>query len=192
MAKTSSIYICQQCGYQSSSYMGKCPNCGSWASLVEALVSTEAAATKAAVGRVVAKPTKLSSSSSKPLQRLKVGLEEVDRVLGGGIVPGSVVLLAGDPGIGKSTLLLQIAAFFKSLYIAGEESTGQVRLRTDRLGILKGKRSQDNLYILAETDVDQVLASAKENGYQVLVVDSIQTMITEDLEGVAGGVGQVR
>ena len=190
MAKTSSIYICQQCGYQSSSYMGKCPNCGSWASLGETLVSTEAAATKAAVGRVVSKPTKLSSSSSKPLQRLKVGLEEVDRVLGGGIVPGSVVLLAGDPGIGKSTLLLEIAALFKSLYVAGEESVAQVHLRAGRLGLLKNKK--DDLYILAETDIENILQSAREGDYQILVVDSIQSVTTDDLESAAGSIAQVR
>jgi len=192
MAKDATVYICQQCNYQSPQYLGKCPNCNAWSSLVETVVATERSKQKAESRKGYVKPQKLSEAASKPPRRLQTGVEELDRVLGGGIVPGSVVLLAGDPGIGKSTLLLQLAALFKALYIAGEESVGQVRLRTDRLGILKGKVRQDNLYILAETDVDQVLASAKENGYQILVVDSIQTMVTEDLDGVAGSVGQVR
>lgn len=192
MAKASTIFVCQQCGYQSSSYLGRCPNCGAWASLVETVVATDNREQRTAISRKATKPQKLSEAVSKPLKRLQTGIEELDRVLGGGIVPGSVVLLAGDPGIGKSTLLLQLASLFKSLYVAGEESVGQVRLRTDRLGILEGKKSQNDLYILAETDVDQVLVAARENGYQILVVDSIQTMITQDLEGVAGSVGQVR
>jgi len=156
------------------------------------MVSTENSKQRTAISQKATKPQKLSEAVSKPLKRLQTGVEEMDRVLGGGIVPGSIVLLAGDPGIGKSTLLLQIASLFKSLYIAGEESTGQVRLRSDRLGILKEKKSRDNFYILAETDVDNVLQAAKENGFQILVVDSIQTMVTEDLDGVAGSVGQVR
>jgi DNA repair protein RadA/Sms len=121
------------------------------------------------------------------LSRLKTKVDELDRVLGGGIVPGSVVLLAGDPGIGKSTLLLQIAARFKALYISGEESVEQIKLRFDRLG----EKSKD-LFILAETNVDQVIAAGRENGFEVVVVDSIQTMITEDLNSAAGSVGQVR
>lgn len=137
--------------------------------------------------KLSAKPQKLSEAVKKPLKRLQSGVSELDRVLGGGIVPGSLVLLAGDPGIGKSTLLLQIASFFKTLYISGEESVEQVKLRFDRLG----KRAED-LYILAETDIDQILGSALEGDYQVLVVDSIQTMVTRDLNTAAGSIGQVR
>ena len=134
------------------------------------------------------KPQRLSEASRKPLERLKTGIEEFDRVLGGGIVPGSVVLLAGDPGIGKSTLIMQIASLFKSLYGAGEESVAQVKLRFDRLGIKK----TSHLFILAETDVDQLIAAAAEDQFELLVVDSIQTMITQDLNSAAGSVGQVR
>jgi DNA repair protein RadA/Sms len=155
--------------------------------MVETIVATESSKQKAVSRKEQVKPQRLSEAANKPLQRIKTGVEELDRVLGGGIVPASVVLLAGDPGIGKSTLLLQIASFFKSLYIAGEESPQQVRLRADRLG-MKAK----NLYILAETDVDQVLPAAVSDKFQLLVVDSIQTMITDDLNSAAGSVSQVR
>lgn len=186
MAKTTTTYICQQCSYQSPQYLGKCPNCGSWNTLVESIDRTANISSQTSLGPVP-KPLKLSETARKPLVRLKTKVEELDRVLGGGIVPGSIVLLAGDPGIGKSTLLLQIAAKFKSLYISGEESIEQIKLRFDRLG----EKSKE-FYILAETNVDQVIKAGKENGFEMVVVDSIQTMITEDLNSAAGSVGQVR
>jgi DNA repair protein RadA/Sms len=135
------------------------------------------------------KPQRLIETTKKPIKRLKSQIEEFDRVLGGGIVPGSLVLLAGDPGIGKSTLLLQLACLHKSLYIAGEESVEQVKLRFDRLG---GKGKGKELFILPETDVDQAIGAARGQGYQTIVIDSIQTMVTSDLETAAGSVGQVR
>ena len=186
MARATSVFICQQCGYQSPSYLGKCPNCDSWGSLVETLVAPEASKT----GKIITsatKPTRLADTALKPLKRLKTGLEELDRVLGGGIVPGSLTLLAGDPGIGKSTLLLQLASVFPSLYVSGEESVAQVKIRFDRLG-LKGKET----YILPETRVEQILASAEPEKYRIVIVDSIQTMITEDLNSAAGSIAQVR
>lgn len=186
MAKVTTTYICQQCSYQSPQYLGKCPNCGSWNTLVESIDKSIATSSQASLGPVP-KPLKLSETAQKPLTRLKTRVDELDRVLGGGIVPGSVVLLAGDPGIGKSTLLLQIAAKFKALYISGEESVEQIKLRFDRLG----EKSKD-LYILAETNVDQIISAAREDGFEIVVVDSIQTMITEDLNSAAGSVGQVR
>ncbi len=186
MAKTTTIYICQQCSYQSPQYLGKCPNCSSWNTLVESIDRTASSSAKASLGPVP-KPVKLSETTQKPLVRLKTKVDELDRVLGGGIVPGSVVLLAGDPGIGKSTLLLQIAAKFKALYISGEESVEQIKLRFNRLG-----EKSSHLFILAETNVDQVTAAARENTFEVVVVDSIQTMITEELNSAAGSVGQVR
>ena len=136
------------------------------------------------------KPQRLIDTSQKPLKRLQTGIEEIDRVLGGGIVPGSVVLLAGDPGIGKSTLLLQLACLLKSLYVAGEESPRQVKLRFDRLGLSQTKAK--DLFIISETDVDQVLAAATSQEYQIVVVDSIQTMVTSDLDSAASSLGQVR
>jgi DNA repair protein RadA/Sms len=157
---------------------------------VETLLAPEALSTKLTT-KLKVKPQKLADAKQKPLQRLKTGIEELDRVLGGGIVPGSVVLLAGDPGIGKSTLLLQIASLLNSLYVAGEESVDQVRMRAGRLGLLKGKLGKF-LFVLAETDVDQNIAAAKSDKYQVMVVDSIQTMITDDLQSAAGSLGQVR
>ena len=187
MAKSSTTYVCQQCGYQSPSYLGKCPNCDSWGSLVET-ISKEIRGKKSIISRVGAsKPQRLVDASRKPLQRLRSGIYEVDRVLGGGIVPGSVVLLAGDPGIGKSTLLLQLASKIKSLYISGEESVEQVKLRSDRLKI-KGR----DLYIIPETDVDVASESIREGNYKLVVADSIQTLVTEDLNSAAGSVGQVR
>ena len=189
MAKSSSTFVCQQCGYQSPSYLGKCPNCESWGSLVETIVpgNKEKRKRLKAKGLAAAKPLRLSEASLKPLKRLQSGISELDRVLGGGIVPGSVVLLAGDPGIGKSTLLLQLAAKIKSLYISGEESVQQVKLRADRLGI-KSKE----LYIIPETNVDVATESIREDGYKLVVADSIQTLVTDDLNSAAGSVGQVR
>ena len=188
MAKSSSTFVCQQCGYQSPSYLGKCPNCESWGSLVETIVSGNKEKRKRLKAQVsAAKPLRLSEASLKPLKRLQSGISELDRVLGGGIVPGSVVLLAGDPGIGKSTLLLQLAAKIKSLYISGEESVQQVKLRADRLGI-KSKE----LYIIPETNVDVATESIREDGYKLVVADSIQTLVTDDLNSAAGSVGQVR
>jgi DNA repair protein RadA/Sms len=188
MAKGSTKYVCQQCNYQSLSYLGKCPNCDSWGSLVETVVSEDKGKGKRQKEKTSSsKPQKLSEASKKPLQRLRSGISELDRVLGGGIVPGSVVLLAGDPGIGKSTLLLQLASRIKSLYISGEESVEQVKLRSDRLGI-KGKE----LFIIPETDVDSAAETISEDKYKLVVADSIQTLMTEDLNSAAGSVGQVR
>lgn len=137
--------------------------------------------------KATVKPQRLSETAQKPLKRLTTAVSELDRVLGGGIVPGSVVLLAGDPGIGKSTLLLEVASKFKSLYISGEESAEQIKLRADRLGI-----SGKDLFILAETDVDQIIASADPSQFQILIVDSIQTILTSDLSSSAGSIAQVR
>ncbi len=187
MAKSSSTYVCQQCGYKTPSYLGKCPNCNSWNSLVETLVSPRNEKLGLKAVELTTKPQRLTEAVKKPLQRLQTGVLELDRVLGGGIVPGSLVLLAGDPGIGKSTILLQIASLFKTLYVSGEESTQQVKLRFDRLG----RRAKD-LFVFTETDVDQIIKAAAADEYQILVVDSIQTMITSDLNSAAGSVGQVR
>jgi DNA repair protein RadA/Sms len=188
MSKSSSTYVCQQCGYQSPSYLGKCPNCESWSSMVETISKiTKGVGIGQTVKTTGVKPQKLSHASLKPLKRLHSGISELDRVLGGGVVPGSVVLLAGDPGIGKSTLLLQLASKLKSLYISGEESVAQVKLRADRLGV-KGK----DLYIIPETDVDIATQTIGEEDYKLVVADSIQTMVTDDLNSAAGSVGQVR
>ncbi len=185
MVKTSTTYICDSCGYQSPQYLGKCPNCDAWNSLVETL--TSATEQKSSGSKAFVKPQRLSDTTQKPLKRLQTGVSELDRVLGGGIVPGSVVLLAGNPGIGKSTLLLQVAAKFKSLYISGEESPQQIKMRYDRTG----EKSKD-IFILGETDVDQAIAAAQNDDFKILVIDSIQTIVTSDLSGTAGSIGQVR
>ena len=172
--------------------MGKCPNCQSWGSLVETIISTTSSKSKSSRTSITGnKPINLSDIKSSATKRTSTKISELDRVLGGGLVPGQVVLIAGEPGIGKSTILLQLVNNFKNtLYVCGEESAGQIKVRADRLGI---KKSTVNL--LEETDVDEVIntiSTFKGPTLQGVVVDSIQTMTTSDLSGLAGSVGQVR
>ena len=145
--KLRTTYVCQQCGYESPSWMGKCPNCAQWNSLIETVkdVGKQGTGDKRQAGGTTAKPQKLSEVKHIEKNRLKSGYEEFDRVVGGGIVPGSVTLLAGDPGIGKSTLILHVLAKIGGLYVSGEESAEQVKLRAKRLGI-----DGENISILAE------------------------------------------
>lgn len=194
MPKTYSKYVCQQCGGQYPTGYGRCPGCGSWHSLVESI--DRPAGTRTGFPRVVASTAAevlpLANVESVAYRRLRVPLEEFNRVLGGGIVPGSLVLLGGDPGIGKSTLLLQVGNLVALhcgpvLYATGEESAEQVKLRADRLG----KISSD-LYILPETDVDAIAQYTQQMKPALLIVDSIQTMQTADLDSPSGSVGQVR
>lgn len=194
MAKVHSQYVCQQCGYSQVGWAGKCPNCGSWGSLVETVV--EESKRK---GKTTSRPknsvksTSLSGISSRKTKRIPTKISELDRVLGSGLVPGQVVLLAGDPGIGKSTLLLQAAEKMsvkgEVLYASGEESARQIKIRADRLKV-KSKK----ILVIEETDIDTLLFSAEEMGdsLNLLIVDSIQTMETTDLSGMSGSVGQVR
>lgn len=193
-----SKYVCQQCGYESTGWLGKCPNCGEWNTLVETVTATgrgrEIKGKKRAL--VAAKSVKLSEIENVTTKRISTKISELDRVLGGGLVPGQVVLIAGEPGIGKSTLLTQLADNLSKinhsssvLYVCGEESSTQVKVRADRLGVKK-----TNINLLEDTDVDSVidiLASQGES-LQAVIVDSIQTMTTSDLSGMAGSVGQVR
>lgn len=191
----SSIFVCQQCGNEYSKWMGKCSSCNSWNSLVETAQFTKNSNTKKSRNSrstLSSQPTtvKLTDIKSSQMQRVSTGISELDRVLGGGLVNGQVVLIAGEPGIGKSTLLLQVANSLQStVYISGEESASQVGIRAERLGI-KNK----NIDFLESTDVDEILQSLSTvvSELSAVIVDSIQTMSTSDLTGLAGSVGQVR
>jgi DNA repair protein RadA/Sms len=188
-----SKYVCQQCGYESAGWLGRCPNCGEWNSLVETVTSEVKGGGSKGKSRAsgTAKAVKLSEIKSSATKRISTKISELDRVLGGGLVPGQAVLIAGEPGIGKSTLLTQLADKLGCvLYVCGEESATQVKVRADRLGVKKSE-----IEILEETDVDIVIDSIDSFAAGTLsgvVIDSIQTITTEDLSGMAGSVGQVR
>lgn len=195
--KLKSFYICQQCGHETTQWLGKCPQCGSWNSLVETVKDIAKKKGSVVVRKEGAIPQILSQVTHIETKRLVTNIEEFDRVMGGGIVPGSVTLLAGDPGIGKSTLLLHIISKIGGIYIAGEESAEQVKLRASRLGI-KG----ENIIILPETNVEAIVealsviqtkqADGSNTQMPLVIVDSIQTLTSSDLEGMAGSVGQIR
>jgi DNA repair protein RadA/Sms len=195
MAKTKTAFFCTECGNETPRWQGQCPGCREWNTLVEAPAA--ATAKKGAAAPVprsggAAAPLRLREVEGTERKRWTTGLNEFDFVLGGGIVPGSVVLVGGEPGIGKSTILLQVAARLeaeghRTLYVSGEESALQVKLRADRLEGAAGEVS-----LLAETELETVLVRAAESGPEILLVDSIQTVYTPDLEGAPGNVGQVR
>jgi len=195
VARPQSRYVCQACGEAFLRWEGQCRACNAWNSLVETVVRGHPAAL-AHVAGAVAEPVPLGSLADEVVARLPVGLGELDRVLGGGLVPGSLVLVGGEPGIGKSTLLLQAAAGLAGagrpvLYATGEESGSQVRLRADRLGLLAGPAAAA-VRILAEHDVERILAAARLLRPAAVIVDSIQTATLDELDGPAGSVGQVR
>ncbi len=194
--KLHSEFVCQQCGYKSPSFMGRCPECGEWNSLVETADTTRISNGKSQISNVQIeqKIFKLSDVKSLKISRMSTGIGEFDRVLGGGIVPGSIILISGDPGIGKSTVLLQAAVCVARgnprenvLYVSGEESAQQVKIRADRIG-----KIPTNLYILAETDVDVIVAASEKLKSALLIIDSIQTLSSEKLTGSAGSLGQLR
>jgi DNA repair protein RadA/Sms len=191
MAKTRTQFVCQQCGSTSPKWMGRCTDCGEWNTLVETVVESKA---RTPLSRAVqrSKPQRLSEVTSDGLERLQLPMPEFSRVLGGGIVPGSLVLVGGDPGIGKSTLLLQVSALMaedlgKVLYISGEESVQQIKMRAQRLGI-----NTDQLYLLTETNLDITVEHIQELTPQMVVVDSIQTVYLDELKSSAGSISQVR
>jgi DNA repair protein RadA/Sms len=184
VSRSSSVFVCQQCGYQSPQFLGKCPNCDSWNTLVE---EVKVQNSKVKSSKQSSKtPVRLSEVKAAQTNRISTGISELDMVLGGGIVPGMAVLLSGEPGIGKSTLLLELASKTNGvvLYVAGEESASQIKIRADRLKI-----KTENLLVLEETDVDNIIVDEK---VKLLIVDSVQTLTTTDLSGTAGSVGQVR
>lgn len=186
MSRVSSTYICQQCGFQSPTFLGKCPECGTWNSLIEQI--SEHKGGKRGIRTVrEAEIINLTDIEKKYSNRLSSGIDEFDRVLGGGIVTGSVVLVSGDPGIGKSTLLTQLAITFpEALYVAGEESAHQIKLRTDRI------KKDANLSLINETDIDMIIGAIEKMKPKIIIVDSIQALETEDLEAPAGSLSQVR
>lgn len=192
MAKIKTKYVCQQCGYETARYMGKCPECGNWETFVEEKVIPEQTSKN---NRVV-----LETMPPTPIKEIKVGSEirvstnisEFDRVLGGGLVQGSLVLIAGDPGIGKSTILLQSSGELckqnkKVLYVSAEESASQIKLRADRLSI-----SHDNLYIYPQTNFESIKYQIEKEHPDIVVVDSIQAIYSTDIQSSAGSVSQIR
>ena len=194
MAKAKSVFFCKECGYESPKWVGQCPACKAWDSMVEepnaGKKSVNKAATSSPVKRAV--PEKLSTVQVQNDIRIVTGVEEFDRVLGGGIVDSSLVLVGGDPGIGKSTLLLQICRILAGLdvdvlYISGEESVGQIKMRADRLGDFKG-----DIELLSENNLDNIEELVIEKRPKVVVIDSIQTMFREDIAAAPGSVSQVR
>jgi len=198
VARLQSRYVCQSCGESFLRWEGQCRTCGSWNSLVETVVREAAPAARAAAraaraGGPGSAPAALADVGVADAPRRSVGIGELDRVLGGGLVPGSVVLVGGEPGIGKSTLLLQAAAGIggPTLYATGEESVVQVRLRAERLGLLAGPAGRQ-IRVVAESDIGRVVEHARVDRPDLVVVDSVQTATVAELDGAAGSVGQVR
>jgi DNA repair protein RadA/Sms len=186
--KVKTIYICQACGHHSLRWVGKCPDCGSWNSMVEERVTKH----KKTFAKEKISPTPLGDVDIQDEDRVKTGLKEFDRVVGGGIVKGSVILVGGDPGIGKSTLLLQISekiasGYDKVLYITGEESLKQIKLRAERLKI-----TPDKIEILTETNLDLILEVLRQDIPFMVVIDSIQTTYSQSLESTPGSISQIR
>ncbi len=188
--KSKTSYICNECGYMSPKWMGKCPGCGSWNTLVENIIEEKSATRTKPRSVAVNMPSKVSEIEINNETRYSTGIGELDRVLGGGIVRGELILVGGDPGIGKSTLLLQIcekAENRRILYISGEESESQIKLRAKRLGV-----GSDSLYVVTETDVEKVCAYIDKVEPDTVIIDSIQTMHHSGVSSAPGSVPQVR
>lgn len=197
MAKTQTYYVCQSCGKKSLRYMGKCPACGEWNTMQEEVEVKETAnaaanARAAVTAGIRSNPQRLKEVSTEQAPRLMVPVEEFSRVLGGGIVPGSIILLAGDPGVGKSTLMIQVAVLLaqsieRVLYVSGEESARQIKMRAERLNI-----SADELYLVTETSLETIFEHVQAINPTMLIIDSIQTTFSDDKPSSAGTVTQVR
>lgn len=192
MAKTKSKYVCQSCGYETAGYLGKCPECGSWGSFVEEIISSSINENSKTDVIDTFPPMKLSEIEMDSEIRLSTNISEFDRVLGGGIVQGSLVLIAGDPGIGKSTILLQTSGELCKcektvLYISAEESASQVKLRAERLGVMS-----DNLYIYPQTSLELIKKHVESLKPDLVIVDSIQAIYTSQIQSSAGSVSQIR
>lgn len=192
-SKKSTVFFCQNCGFESAKWMGQCPGCREWNTFVEEQVSTAALKKNGTQGSTARqKPAVLSEITMEKEDRISTGMQELDRVLGGGVVAGSLTLVGGDPGIGKSTLLLQVCRNFsdagaKVLYISGEESLKQIKMRAERIGSIN-----DNLLLLCETNLSLIEDTIRSRKPQIVIIDSIQTMYSEDVSAAPGSVSQVR
>ncbi|NQK04239.1 DNA repair protein RadA [Streptococcus suis] len=191
IAKKKTTFVCQSCEYHSPKYLGRCPNCGSWSSFVEEVEVAEVKNERVSLTGETTRPMKLNEVSSIQVARTKTNMEEFNRVLGGGVVPGSLVLIGGDPGIGKSTLLLQVSTQLSTigtvLYVSGEESAQQIKLRAERLGDIDSK-----FYLYAETNMQSIRTEIEKIKPDFLIIDSIQTIMSPDISSVQGSVSQVR
>lgn len=194
--KNTTVFFCQECGYESSKWLGQCPGCKKWNTFVEEKVTASASgigkSTKISTIRDIPKPVEISSISMKEEDKISTGMKELDRVLGGGIMHGSLTLVGGDPGIGKSTLLLQVCRNLsnighKVLYISGEESLKQIKLRANRIG-----EFMNNMLLLCETNLGLIEEAIKHAAPEVVIIDSIQTMYQEEVSAAPGSVSQVR
>ncbi len=193
MARPKTRFVCQQCGHTAPQWLGKCPSCEGWNTFVEEMTQAPVKARVSSLGMKSERPMKPMALKDIELtseSRIVTGVQEFDRVLGGGIMQGSFVLIAGDPGIGKSTLMTELARYLpdrRLLYVTGEESIRQVKLRAERLGV-----SSDNFFLFAETNVERIIAAVQDMQPDVMVVDSIQTIFRPDVQSAPGSVSQVR
>ncbi|HEL1635906.1 DNA repair protein RadA [Streptococcus suis] len=191
IAKKKTTFVCQSCEYHSPKYLGRCPNCGSWSSFVEEVEVAEVKNERVSLTGEKTRPMKLNEVSSIQVARTKTNMEEFNRVLGGGVVLGSLVLIGGDPGIGKSTLLLQVSTQLSTigtvLYVSGEESAQQIKLRAERLGDIDSE-----FYLYAETNMQSIRTEIEKIKPDFLIIDSIQTIMSPDISSVQGSVSQVR
>ena len=192
MAKAKTQYVCQNCGYISATYLGRCPNCGGWNTLVEETVSSSKSVPRQTAAGSKIKPTRMNDVTITKETRVKTGLDELNRVLGGGVVPGSLVLIGGDPGIGKSTLLLQVSGQLANtggtvLYVSGEESASQIKMRAGRLGV-----ANSGMYLYPETDMPSIEDVINQMQPDYVVIDSVQTMNVPEMNSAVGSVAQIR
>jgi DNA repair protein RadA/Sms len=189
--KEKTSFVCQNCGYEAIKWMGRCPDCGQWSSMVEEVRKAPGKETRRA-SSTMGQAERLEAISLAPEMRLKTGLSEFDRTLGGGVVPGSLILIGGDPGIGKSTIILQVLdrlarQKLRALYLSGEESAQQIKLRAERLGV-----HSEDLFVMTGTCIEDFLERVTSLKPDIVAVDSIQTFYTEDIASAPGSVGQVR